>query len=266
MSDEILRGAFSGRSEGAHPGEAALVAFYRGGLTATEEDAIREHLAACASCVDLARDARRFVEAMGTDASVMPMPRAKRWLALAAVLAAAAMALIWIARSRPVAPPPAAAVSESAARSWKELPVAAAPYAPAPEDELLYRSDAPADASDFAEAMAPYVRGDDAAAEAALARFLQAHPRDARASFYRGVSLLRLGRPEDAVPLLGAAAESGPAPEGARWYLALAHLQSGNEAAALRELDAVAGEGGANALEAARLAAEVRSGSSAPPR
>lgn len=266
MSDEILRRAFSGRGDGAHPGEAALVAFYRGGLTGTEEDAIREHLAACASCVELARDARRFVEAMGADASVMPMPRARRWLALAAVLAAAAIGLIWIAKSRPVAPLPAAAVSESAARSWKELPVAAAPYAPAPEDELLYRSDAPADASDFAEAMAPYVRGDYPAAEAALARFLQAHPRDARASFYRGVSLLLLRRPEEAAPLLGAAAESGPPPEGARWYLALAHLQSGDEAAALRELDAVAAEGGTNAREAALLADEVRSDAGSPPR
>jgi tetratricopeptide (TPR) repeat protein len=269
MNDEILRRAFASRAAASHPGEEALVAFYRGGLSEHEEDAIREHLAACASCVELARDARVFVEAMGADEPVMAMGRAKLWLAAAATLAGAAIALIWVAKSRPVAPMPSAAVTEqpaSASRSWEKLPIAAAPYTPAPEDELLYRSDGPSDASDFAEAMAPYVRGDYAAAEAALARFLQAHPRDARASFYRGVSLLLLGSPEEAEPLLRVAAESGPAPEGAHWYLGLARLQSGNEAAALRELDAAAAQAGPNAAEAAKLAAEIRNGASSPPR
>ena len=267
MNDEILRRALSSRGSTPHPGEASLVAFYRGGLSETEEDAIREHLAGCSACVALARDARSFVEAMhDSTGTVMPMPRAKRWLALAAVLAAAAIGLIWIAKSRPAAPLPAAAVSQSAARSWEKIPIAAAPYAPAPEDELLYRSDAPADASNFAEAMAPYLRGDYVAAEAALGRFLQAHPRDARGSFYRGVSLLLLHRPEQAVPLLRAAATAERPFEGARWYLALAQLLSGDEAAALRELDAVAAGGGTNAREAARLADEVRSDAGSAPR
>ncbi len=59
--------------------------------------------------------------------------------------------------------------------------------------------------------------------------------------------------------LLEAAAESGPPPEGVRWYLALAQLKSGNEDGALRELDAVAGAEGAHQREASELAKEVRS-------
>jgi tetratricopeptide (TPR) repeat protein len=267
--DRDLKKALARPSRTPCPGEEALVAFYRGGVSEADADAIRDHLAACASCVELARDARAFVEAMrGADGDVMPMSRAKRWLALAAALAAGAILAISIARSRP-APSLEAVLATPAApalRSWKDLPITAAPYAPAPEDELLYRSDAPADASDFTEVMAPYVRGNYAAAEAALGRFLQAHPRDARASFYRGVTLLLLGRPEEAEPLLRAAATTGRPFQDARWYLALARLQSGDQAAALADLDAVAAEGGAKALEAARLASEVRSGSSAPPR
>ncbi|MET0621001.1 MAG: tetratricopeptide repeat protein, partial [Thermoanaerobaculia bacterium] len=199
----------------------------------------------------------------GGGPEVMSMFRAKRWLAVAAVLAAAAIFLVWLARHSP-APMPEARVEApvaAAPRSWKELPIVVAPYAPAPEDELVFRSDEPAREAPagFAETMTPYARGDYAAAEAILARYLLAHPRDGGASFYRGVSLLLIGRPEDAVPLLEAAAESGPPPEGARWYLALAQLKSGNEDAALRELDAVAGAEGAHQREAAELAKEVRS-------
>lgn len=261
--DRELRNALAGRGGTTCPGEAALVAFYRGGLSEAEAEATREHLAACASCVELARDARAFVDAMGGPGiEVMPMSRAKRWLAFAAAFAAASILGIWLARRSPVAPIPEArteAPVPTAPKSWKNIPVSVAAYVPAPEDELVFRSDEPPGSRGFAEAMAPYARGDYAAAEAVLARILLAYPHDPRASFYRGVSLLLIGRPEDAVPLLQAAAESGPPPAGVRWYLALAQLKSGNEDAALRELDRVAGEEGAHRLEAAQLAQEVRS-------
>ena len=213
--------------------------------------------------MELARDARAFVEAMQSgDVEVMSMFRAKRWLAVAAVVAAAAIFLVWLARHSPAPMPEVrveAPVAATPVSSWKELAVAVPAYVPAPEEELVFRSDEPLGSRGFAEAMAPYARGDYAGSEPLLARFLLAHPNDGRASFYRGVSLLLIGRPEDAVALLEAAAESGPPPEGVRWYLALAQLKSGNEDGALRELDAVAGAEGAHQREASELAKEVRS-------
>jgi tetratricopeptide (TPR) repeat protein len=259
--EAVLKRAFESRGSGECPGESALVAFYRGRLSEAEAESVREHLAACAACVELARDARAFVEAMG-DAVVPAMPpsRATRWLAAAAVLAVALLAGIWLTRTAPVAPDPetrAAEPSPKAPGRWQDLPVAAAAYPAAPEDELVFRSDEPR-ADEFREAMAPYVRGDHAAAEAALTRFLASHPGDAGAAFYRGVSLLLLGRPEEAAPLLESAAGSPEPPDEARWYLALALLKAGEDSAALRALEAVAGVPGPRQLEAKRLAGEVR--------
>jgi tetratricopeptide repeat protein/putative zinc finger protein len=246
------------------PGEETLVAFYRGGLSEAEGESVREHLALCASCVDLAQDARRFLGAMGSPAAAEVSRRqGLRWLAAAAVLAVAFSAGLWVARQRPATPAspsvPEAAVP-GAANPWWDLPVAAAAYRPpAPEDELVFRSaeEAPPAAA-FAAAMSPYARGDYAAGEIELARFLRAHPGHAEASFYRGVSLLMLGKPGEAIAPLESAVSSARPPAEARWYVALALLKSGDAAAALGPLDAVGREPGPHQTEAAELAGRVR--------
>jgi hypothetical protein len=254
-----LKRAVRGRAATPCPGEEALLAFYRARLSETEGDSIREHLAGCASCVELARDALAFLGAMEATPE-RSRPFGRGWLAAAAVIAAALIAGIWIAR-RP-ATPAAGPVPEGAApgsvNPWRDLPVAAAEYrASAPEDELVFRSGDETASAGFAEAMVPYTRGDWAAADAALARFLQTHPGHVEGSFYRGVSLLMLGRPEEARRLLASSSTAPVRPE-AHWYLALALLKSGDASAALAELDAVASVPGPRRVEAGNLAAEVR--------
>jgi len=260
--DRTLAEALHARSVAGCPGEEALLAFFRDRLPEAESEAIREHLARCASCVALARDAREFLGAMD------PAPQGSRpfgyWLAAAAALAVLALGLLFVAKSRPVAPAPRPVPQIAASAStnpWKDLAVNPAPYRPvAPEDELLYRSDEPPPGDGLAEAMSPYVRGDYAAAEAALALLLDAHPGHGAASFYRGVCLLLLGKPEEAAPLLRSAAVSSKPPDEARWYLALALLKAGDADAAIAELDAVAGTPGPRATEAEALARAVRRG------
>ncbi|MEX0879450.1 MAG: tetratricopeptide repeat protein [Thermoanaerobaculia bacterium] len=257
-----LRNALRARAASPCPGEETLLAFYRGDLSEAEGESVREHLAGCASCVDLARDARAFLETME---SVPERSRSfpLRWLAAAAVLAVALLAGLWVARRGPAAatpPPVPAAAALVSANPWRDLPFVAAAYRPpAPEDELVFRSEeeAPPEAA-FAAAMSPYARGDYAAADVGLARFLQAHPGHAEAAFYRGVSLLMLGKPEEARALLESAAASSRPPAEVRWYLALALLKSGEPAAALAELDAVGRAPGPHRAEAAELSEGVR--------
>jgi len=262
--DRTLAEALRARPAAGCPGETALLAFYGGRLAKAESESIREHLARCAPCVELARDAREFRGAM--EAAPQSPRRVGYWLAAAAALATATLAGLVVARSRPAAtaprPEPETAASAPApAKSWKDLAIAPAPYAPvAPEDELAYRSGEPAPGGAFAEAMSHYVRGDYAAADAALARFLEAHPGQGAASYYRGVCLLLLGKPGEAVPLLRSAAASSKSPDEPRWYLALALLKAGDGDAALPGLDAIAGTPGPRAAEAAALAREVRRG------
>ena len=257
-----LRGALRARVAAPCPGEDALLAFYRGALAEAENESLREHLASCARCVELARDARAFLEAW-VGAPERSRASGVRWLAAAAVVGVALLSGLWVARSRPaVSRPPLPSASASApANPWRNLPVAAAEYRPvAPEDELLFRSEEGTRDDGFAAAMTPYARGDYAAADAGLARFLGTHPDHAAATFYRGVSLLLLGKPAEARPLLASASAARRAPGEARWYLALALLKSGDVADALGELDAVAAALGPHREEAAKLATQVRSG------
>lgn len=257
-----LKEALRPRAVSNCPGEERLLAFYRGGLPEAEVESVREHLAGCASCVDLARDARAFLAAWEASPATL-RPSSLRWLAAAAVLLVAAFASIWVLRHRPAPPSPGLApeaAAPAAANPWRNLPVAAAAYRlPRPEDELVFRSpeEAPPAAA-FVAAMAPYARGDYGAADLELGRFLRAHPGQAEASFYRGVSLLILGKSEEAAKLLKSAASSpSPLPEAA-WYLALALLKSGETEAALVPLDEVGQKAGPHQAHAAQLAGEVR--------
>ena len=180
-----------------------------------------------------------------------------RWLAVAAMFAALAFGLLHVS-SRPSSGVPGSSgeTGGDPANPWRHQPIAAVPYVPSVEDELVFRSAAPP--SDFGEAMAPYIRRDYAAAEAALARYASTHPGDGRAPFYRGVSLLVLGRDAEALGSLESAAAATPVPEGAEWYLALARLRSDDVDGALRDLDAVAAAPNRYRRDAVRLAREIR--------
>jgi hypothetical protein len=234
-----------------HLDEPTLIDFYRGRLSSGREEAVREHLAACAGCVEAARDARRFLEAMGESAPVREPRRFPAWFPLAAaVLLALAGGVLWL--------------STRGGGRWRDLPISAAPWPPSAEEELVYRSP---EGDGFAEVMEPYARGNYAAAEAALGQYLTSKPHDSRALFYRGVSLLMLGLAREAREPLAAAAElaTGSARDEARWYLAIAKLKSGDAARAARDLEDLAKAGGPRRDDAARLLRSIRGGGDAGP-
>ena len=120
--------------------------------------------------------------------------------------------------------------------------------------DLVWRGAEPAEDA-FGAAMAPYTAGDYAAAERRLAAYLSEHPGDAEASFYRGVSLLLLHRPGQALLPLQQAVDRGgePLAAEARWYLALANLEVDERAAAIEELGRLAASAGRHQSEAVEL-------------
>ena len=264
-SRDELQAAIRRREKTPSPcqSEEGMLAFYSGGLSEAEEARVREHLAACPSCLDLAGDARRFLEAMGPGGGEhgaeatggASEPRAwPKPLALAAGAALLAVGL-WTATrghaprlsldrsSHPPSPPSTQATPP--APSWsRELPIPKAPYAPpsAPDDGLVFRDQggAPPGTGSFENAMAPYLRGDFSLAERLLGDRLAHYPGDDRARFYRAVSLLLLDRAIDAVPLLEPLARGGsPLRDEARFYIALAYLKLGRPEKARPELEAL---------------------------
>ena len=179
-----------------------LLAFYRGRLSEAEGESVREHLAACAACVGVARDARAFLG---------------RWEAAPEKARPVRPALAGRSRgphrsrSSPGSGPrdnvrrlrrrdPCRRLTLPApANPWRDLPVAAAEYRPpAPEDELVFRSDGEAPSAAFAAAMRPYERGDYAAAEAELSSFSRRIPATPRRASTGASRLLMLGRPDEA--------------------------------------------------------------------
>jgi tetratricopeptide (TPR) repeat protein len=232
------------------PPEEMLLSFHAASLSPEEEEGIRDHLAVCASCGEVGRDARRFLEAMGQRPRPAIRPPWHRPVAAAAGLALA-LGAAWAAgllrpressRQASRTPPPGTAVR--VADAWADLAIAKAPYEPGGslDEEIVFRSEGRTETapSELDRAMEAYGHDDFAAAERELAAHLSRHPEDHRASFYRGVALLMQGRARQAQPPLAkaAAGEGGTALE-ARYYLALACLKAGDTAAAATHLEAV---------------------------
>ena len=225
-----------------------------------EAETLREHLASCPACLEAARDARRFLDALAAPepAGRVARPRfglrrpAAVWLGLAAALVVTVGAVLLLPRS---ARSPARLALPVTKAAW--VP----PGAPGSED-LLYRdaqaSDPEVEAS-LRAAMVAYAADDFASAERALAGHLAAHPQDQRARFYRGVALLLLGRDGEAETALArVVAMASPALAGeARWYRALALARLGARERAAAELGVLAAGPGPRRAAAQRLLAEL---------
>lgn len=258
--DEALLRAAAQRvardAAGRCPDAGIWVELAAGRLDEETAEALREHLAACPDCVEVARDAQRFLSALRdpVPAAAAPPPGGRRarfappaiWR-LAAVLVLATGAVLAVVARRPHPAP---------------VDVVKAAYTPQPTggEELLYRDAEAADPAvetSFAAAMTAYQRDDFAGAARDLVRHLAAHPQDQRARFYRGVSLLLLGQARAAEPELGrVAALASPRLAGeARWYHALALLRLGDRGRARAELGTLASGSGPRRAEAARLLA-----------
>jgi hypothetical protein len=156
------------------------------------------------------------------------------------------------------------------------LPAEKAPILVDPADALVLRGGAEGGRRAFLERLAaalePYRRGDFAEAAERLAVVGERHPEAPEPGLYRGVSLLLLGRPEEAAaPLRNAAARATNAAlrAEARYHLAVALSRSGDVAGARAELRASCTGGGAATARACtaleRLGGPAASAPSAAP-
>jgi len=258
--------------------EEQAIAFQAGELAEEQAEALRSHVAECPSCLELVRDARAFLDAMESDLkedaagaappAAAPAVRKRPWQApLAASAALLLLGLgLWRGLRSPEPPPlaPASPAGTAPARqpAWADLPLSKAPYVPraAALDELTWR-DGDADpsrssaAGAFARAMQPYEKDDFAEAARRLGLLVAQRPRYAEAHFYRGVSLLLLGRPQEATAALERADQhgSGVSREELLWYQALAYLKTDAPEKALAALEAPARGAGPHRAEAQRL-------------
>lgn len=283
MRDYVNAAIQARQPSGACLGEEQVVAFYSGQLPETEMEAVRDHLAECPTCLALAQEARQFVHAMSepaqavaaASASALPWQRAHRhalFLMAASVIIAVGIVLLLWRGWRVEAPsdqqgktPPAP--TQLRENPWRGLQIAKADYTPevARPADLIWRDERPETPgrprpSPFARAMRPYEQNNFAQAEQRLGLFLEKNPAHAGGYFYRGVSLLLLGRTADAIAPLETAIElgQGQVREEAQWYLALAYLKAGGLSRALTELDAVIKTSGKHRAEALQLRQQIR--------
>jgi hypothetical protein len=222
-----------------------LAEFYAGALTESEQDAVREHLSTCTICLEVARDARAFVEAM-EPLGPATWRRPSRWTVLAAAAVLAGIALI-------------SASAHLLRRGGGESDVATrlvvvpAPYAAA-GDDLVWRDGGESPGTDPLDAAASrYRAGDYPGAVTDLAAYVATHGGDPRGLFYLGVARLLTGEAGAAADDLAAAAAMPGAPPEAGWYLALARIKAGDRVRAREELGRVATSGSLHREEARRL-------------
>jgi tetratricopeptide (TPR) repeat protein len=284
--DKVLPYAGATGRRGPCLDEDRIVAFYSGRLGEGQEDAVRTHLAECPRCLELARDARQFLKAMAPEAVPPAGPVETRglrgravstaqWIGLAAcLLVAAGLGLSW-SRSSPTPTdrraageglPPARPTSiEAPKRTWDDLPVRKAAYEraePVPPDVVWRDPDAGpsvAGGETFARAMEAYEKDDFKEADRRLARVLAREPQRSEAHFYRGVSLLLLQRPSEAITALESARRGarGRLRDEALYYLALAHLKAGDLENALVPLGELSRGTGHRRTDAERLQREI---------
>jgi len=174
------------------------------------------------------------------------VPRRLPWRGLAAGLtlaAAAVAALMLVPRDR---------VSDRIAELGRvtQPPV----YFGVPVRQAPARPD-----SVFAEAMSAYVAEEYAAAATGLEEALMAGAGSVPAEFFRGASLLMLGRPDEAERAFSAIIEAGDSPylAEAHYYRAKALLSLGRASEALQELEAAVNSEGDIRTLASALADSV---------
>lgn len=200
------------------PDEARWVDFARGALPATEAERLRDHLSRCPRCVEAARDARRFLAALGElEERPAASARRRRFARIAAtVLVAAGLTLVLELRRD--APDPLSRWTSGTLAAPDPLPGSV-------DDELVFRGDSDG-------------------------------PATAAAELARGFELLAGGHPGAARSHLAtAAAAPDPALAAeARWYLAIACLRAGDRAAAAAVLAPLRGRPGPRTAEVEALA------------
>lgn len=222
--------------------ETTVVRFYEGSLPDAEVEQVREHLTICPACLELAREARTFLEAMrGPQAMPRPTLLHRSWVKWSLAAAALIPVFVWVG---------------SLMRQRDAIEIVAAPYSRASLDNAntAWRG---ADGADdrFERAMLAYLASDYQAAEQGLEAHVAAHPEDDRGRFYLAVTRLLRGRTTDAVADLSRLAEDSAEPlrSEARWYRALAWLKAGDRDRAVEELQWFANGSSSHAPDARSL-------------
>lgn len=211
---------------GPCPPPESLVAFYEGRLSEPEMELLRDHIAACAACTATAREVRGFLAQPSARAAPARASH-RRPLAVAAVFALGALLGLFLSRSW----------EPSQLSTWQEmLPhiLVKKDWAPpVASTALLWRDVEPPQGGPpqdaFAQAMDPYLRGEYAAASAALRGVLQDNPFHEPAALYLGISLLLDHQPEEAsvvLEKLAAGAALKETRDEALWYGALSRLEA----------------------------------------
>ena len=256
------------------PSEERWLAFAAGEASAVEEENLREHLAGCSRCVEIARDATTFAKAMkegvGNEAAARGSSLPAWALALAASIVLALAGILLTRSGQRAVPTPVpdagtASVSPSLpANPWRDLKIPLPSYTPpsSAADDLVFRSDqavAPPGPGAFEHAMEPYAVGDFHLVERKLGEFLEEHPEHAEARLFRGAALARLGRTGEAVEEFGKALEGCAARvcDEARWHRALSRLKLGRFEQAQQDLREAADSPGDRRAAAGQLLADV---------
>ncbi|MBI3949135.1 MAG: tetratricopeptide repeat protein [Acidobacteria bacterium] len=222
---------------------------------------LREHREKVSSSQGLGKQvARRVIHEPGA----LP-PFWRRWPVLAAasllVTLGAGLLAVYLVTHRSVAPgedqakpttPAPAELSKGSSPPWINLEIPKAAYTPPAPPPVLRGGDFQAA---FERAMVAYQQNDFAAAAKQLDVVIRLEPEHAEAHFYRGVSLLLVGRSQEAISNLQQAVRlsTGAQRETSRYYLALAYLKANRLPQALAELEAVSKMGGPHRESAEKL-------------
>ena len=257
-----------------------LIGLYEfGGLNETDRAAFRGHIIECEYCHEQSysmepfaivfRDHRTAMRRNQTGASAIPA-FSSAWVVLSwtvrhmvpltvsVLLVVAGAFVVWQALWKPTPrvavsiPPNAGGGTHS---RWRDIEVPKPNYT-APETNVLLREPDKM----FARAMSAYQRGDLAAAIEQLQTLSEMQPNDlGEASFYEGVSLLLIGRSQDAIAALRRAIETGDdrQVEKSRYYLALAYLKLDQPQQAIAEVEAIIESGGEYLSAAKQLSEKI---------
>lgn len=208
-----------------------------GKLPEPEAEAFEEHFFRCAACLARLEAAQETAVILRTGGAVRRL--SYTGLAMAACLLVALGAALFWARQPEANPPPA-----EVARLEPPPPNALAELgrfdAPIYHDAVL-RGAAERGSAEFTSGIAAYQKHDYTAAAASLSKAAEANPRDARAAFFAGVSLLLSGDTAGGLDALRRTDGLGLTPyqEEARFYQAKALLLMGDAAGARQVLQRV---------------------------
>jgi hypothetical protein len=245
-ADDQLRAGFAALSRDAAftpacPPADRLWAGARGELASADVEAIAVHMADCGACAEAWRVARDFGGSVALPAPARVFPW---WLAAAAVLVIAAGSVLYYSRDARSTTDP----TQTAALVVDSVPpfavaVDKAPIRVSSRYALTWRG--PNDGRQFLaalnQALAPYVRGEYAAAATELAQLAAAYPDTEEPQFYLGVSRLLAGDAAGAIlPLERAYALGEPSQrDDSQWYLAAAYERANRPDEARAQAQAV---------------------------